>query len=94
MDLKKNYERFFGKITEQKTEKPKPLSKEQLTKFSNITKNLALKFPNAPLRLFEGYVYAGSIKLESAESFLKKSNVQIQEQIRVISNSKKRGLYD
>jgi len=94
MNLKENYERFFGKITKNPTEKIKPLSESQKVRFSNITKNLAIKFPNAPLTIQGGYVYAAGIKVELAETFLSKSNIQIQEQIRVISNSKKRGLYE
>lgn len=92
MNLKENYERFFGKI-ETKTEiQQAKLTESEKQRFVNLSKILSGKYPNAPLTIKEGNVWIGSKKIGSASEFLKKTSLQIQEQVRVFSNSGKKGL--
>jgi len=92
MNLKENYERFFGKI-ETKTEVQKTtLTDSEKQRFTNLSKILSGKYPNAPLTIKEGNVWIGSKRVGPASEFLKKTSLQIQEQVRVFSNSGKKGL--
>lgn len=93
MNLKANYERFFGKIESKPEPKNQKLSTENLQRFTNISHNLGQRYPNAPITLKEGFVWFGYKKIEKIEDFLKKTNVQIHEQVRSFSNSGKTGLY-
>jgi len=92
MDLKENYKRFFGEINQPKAEPITKLTAEQRQRFDNLSRTLALKYPNAPLTLREDWVYVGYKKLEKVQPFLTRSALQIQEQIRSISVSNKTGL--
>lgn len=92
MNLKQNYERFFGKL-ETKTEIQKvKLTESEKQRFTELSKILSGKYPNAPLTIKEGNVWIGSKKIEPAQEFLKKTSLQIQEQVRAFSNSGKKGL--
>lgn len=87
-----NYERFFGApkiITEHKVVK---LSEEQTNRLSNLSRSMALKYPNAPITLREGFVYFGYKKVEPVETFLNRSALTITEMVRSFSNSGKKGL--
>ncbi len=93
MNLKENFERFFKtKLEDKKEQKHSKLTESQLNRFSNIAKVMAIKYPNAPLTLKEGYVWMGNKKVEPIESFLSKSGPTIQEEVRSFSNSGKKGL--
>lgn len=92
MNLKKNYERFFGTINESTEVERADLTQDQKQRFTNLSKILSGKFPNAPMTIKEGYVWFGNKKIERADLFLKKTSLQIQEQVRVFSNSGKKGL--
>lgn len=92
MTLKENYERFFGKINEPKEVEKTTLNENQRQRFANLSKILSGKYPNAPMTLREGWVYFGSKKIEKVDTFMKKTSLQIQEQVRVFSNSNKKGL--
>jgi hypothetical protein len=92
MNLKENYERFFGKINQEPKQTNKTLTSEQKTRFINLSHQLKLKYPNAPLTLKEGFVWMGNKKVEQADKFLNRSAMQIQEMVRSFSNSGKRGL--
>lgn len=91
-NFKANYERFFGKIETKEEFEIQPLTESEKTKFTNLSQILARKYPNAPLTIKDGYVWAGSKKIEEASKFIGKSSLTIQEQIRTISNSGKKGL--
>ena len=92
MNLKENYERFFGKIPETQKEKKTVLNESQKARFTNLSQSMRLKYPNAPLTLKEGYVWMGTKKLEPVEKFLTRSALQINEMVRSFSASGKRGL--
>tara|TARA_R110000868_G_scaffold320909_4_gene581928 strand:+ start:9332 stop:9613 length:282 start_codon:yes stop_codon:yes gene_type:complete len=92
MDLKKNYERLFGKIKPLKTESNFVMTADNKKKFNTISTNMARKYPNAPITLREGFVYLGYKKLESIENFLKRSSLNINETVRSFSISGKKGL--
>lgn len=92
MNLKENYERFFGKIEESKQEKKVVLNEDQKQRFINLSKICAQKYPNAPLTLKEGYVWIGYKKLELYEKFMTRTSLNIQELVRSFSVSGKRGL--
>jgi hypothetical protein len=92
MDLKKNYERMFGKIKPVKTETKTELTEAEKIKFNNISVGMARKFPNAPITLREGFVYLGYKKLEPIHDFLKRSSLNINETVRSFSLSGKKGL--
>ena len=92
MDLKKNYERLFGKIKPLKTESTFVMTADNKKRFNNISMNMARKYPNAPITLKEGFVYLGYKKLEPIEDFLKRSSLNINETIRSFSVSGKKGL--
>ena len=93
MDLKKNYERFFKqKLEENKTTQPKvKLTEEQKNRFANLSKNLGQRYPNAPLKIFEGNVWMANKKVEPVDKFLNRSALQIQEMVRSFSVSRKNG---
>ena len=94
MNLKENYERFFKTKLDEKTEPEKAnLTSDQKQRFANLSKILSGKFPHAPMTIKEGFVWFGYKKIEKIEDFLKKTNVQIHEQVRSFSNSGKTGLY-
>lgn len=93
MNLKKNYERFFKQnLSEQKQIEKVNLDEKQKQRFANLSKILSGKYPHAPMTLKEGFVYFGSKKVERVETFLTKTSLQIQEAVRVFSNSGKKGL--
>lgn len=93
MNLKKNYERYFGKIEEStKPNKEVVLNEGQMQRFSNLSSALGRKYPNAPLTIKNGYVYVGFKKLEEATKFLYRTSLNIQETVRSIANSGKKGL--
>ncbi len=92
MNLKENYERFFGKIPENEKQKQTILSESQKAKFTNLCQSMKFKYPNAPLTLKEGYVWMGSKKVEPVETFINRSALQINEMVRSFSASGKRGL--
>ena len=92
MNLKENYERFFGKITEKQKQTKVILSESQKARFTNLSQSMMLKYPNAPLTLKEGYVWMGSKKVEQVETFLNRSSLQINEMVRSFAASGKRGL--
>lgn len=93
MNLAENYKRFFKQDLSAKTEPEKAkLDEKAKQRFSNLSKILSGKYPNAPMTLKEGYVFFGSKKIEPVQEFLKKSSLQIQEAVRVFSNSGKKGL--
>ena len=93
MNLKENFERFFKtKLEDKKEQKHSKLTESQLNRFSNIAKVMAIKYPNAPLTLKEGYVWMGSKKVEPIETFLNRSSLQINEMVRSFAASGKRGL--
>jgi len=92
MDLKKNYERMFGKIEPLKTEVAFVMTPDNKKRFNTISVNLARKYPNAPITLREGFVYLGYKKLESIEAFLNRSSLNINETVRSFSVSGKKGL--
>lgn len=102
-DLKKNFERFFKTELKDKqnlNESTQPnrngkverLTDEQKTRFSNISRKLAINYPNAFLTIKEGFIWMGAKKIEPANVFLNRSGVQIQEMVRSFSNSGKTGL--
>ena len=89
-NLKENYERFFGKMSETKEPtKSVKLTEVQKKKWSDLNHILSKKYPNVPLTIREGYVYAGYKKLEPVNEFLTKSSLAIQEQVRVLSGKLK-----
>lgn len=92
MNLKENYQRFFGKLESKPEIEKTELTEAQKQRFSNLSKILSGKYPNAPMTIREGYVWFGNRKIEEVAKFLKKSSLQIQEQVRVFSNSGKKGL--
>ena len=92
MNLKNNYERFFGRIDESKEIEKVNLTEKDKQRFANLSKILSGKYPHAPMTLKEGWVWFGNKKIEKADTFLKKTSLQIQEQVRVFSNSGKKGL--
>lgn len=92
MNLKENYERFFGKIPESQKQPKVILSESQKARFTNLSHSMRLKYPNAPLTLKEGYVWMGSKKVEPVETFLNRSSLQINEMVRSFAASGKRGL--
>jgi len=92
MDLKKNYERMFGKIKPLEAESTFVMTQDNKKRFNNISVSLARKYPNAPITLREGFVYLGYKKLESIEDFLKRSSLNINETVRAFSVSGKKGL--
>lgn len=92
MNLQENYERFFGKIKPAEDRKEITLDEAQKTRFNNISNMLAKKYPNAPLTIREGYVYIGYKKFQLVEDFLKRTSLNIQETVRSISVSGKKGL--
>lgn len=92
MNLKQNYERFFGKIETKEQNSVKPLTESQKKKFVNLSRELARKYPNAPMTIKEGYVWIGSKKIEPASEYLNRPSLQIQEQVRSFSGSGKKGL--
>lgn len=92
MNLKENYERFFGKIEDKKIEKPIQLNEAMKQRFSNLSSALSMKYPNAPLTIKNGHVYVGYKKIEETTKFLSRSALNIQELVRSISNSGKKGL--
>lgn len=91
MNLKENYERFFGKMNSDE-DTGFALTESQLNRFSNLSRTLGQKYPNAPLTLKEGFVFMGRKKVQPASEFLKKSGMEIQEMVRVFSSSGKTGL--
>ena len=101
-DLKANFERFFKtelkdkqSLNESKqSTKPKveKLTDEQKTRFSNLSRKLAINYPNAFLTIKEGFVWMGAKKVEPANVFLNRSAAVIQEMVRSFSNSGKPGL--
>lgn len=92
MNLKENYQRFFGKLESKPEIEKTELTEAQKQRFSNLSKILSGKYPNAPMTIREGYVWFGNRKIKEVAKFLKKSSLQIQEQVRVFSNSGKKGL--
>ena len=92
MNLKENYERFFGKMSEHTEPVKQLLDKSTTQRFSNIASQLSMKYPNAPLTIKDGFVYMGFKKIEEANKFINRSNKQIHEMVRSFSNSNKRGL--
>lgn len=92
MDLKKNYERMFGKIKPLQDNKPFVMTEEHKKRFNTISGIIARKYPNAAITIKEGYVYVGYKKFETVEKFLQRSSLNIQESIRAISMSGKKGL--
>lgn len=92
MDLKKNYERFFGKMQKPEEKKTFVMNESQKNRFANISKTMAEKYPNAALTIKDGLVYVGYKKLEPVETFLLRSSVAIQETVRAFSASGKKGL--
>lgn len=92
MDLKKNYERMFGKIKPLKTESTFSMSIDDRKKFNKISMNMAKKYPNSPITLKEGYVYLGYKKLEPIKDFLNRTSLNINEIVRSFCVSGKKGL--
>ena len=92
MNLKENYERFFGRLETRKSEKIEKLSEEQKKKFMNLSRVLADKYPNAPMTIKEGYMWVGARKVEPANKFLNRTSLEIQEFVRSFSMSGKKGL--
>jgi len=92
MDLKKNYERLFGKMKPVVKSEPFVMTEEQKKRFTNISGIIARKYPNAALTIKEGFVYVGYKKFEPIEKFLQRSSLNIQESIRTINLSGKKGL--
>lgn len=92
MNLKENYERFFGKMPEKQKEKKLVLTESQKARFTNLSHSMKLKYPNAPLTLKEGFVWMGSKKVEPIEIFLNRPALQINEMVRSFSMSNKKGL--
>lgn len=92
MDLKKNYERIFGKIEPLKKESTFVMTPDDKKRFNKISMIMARKYPNAPITLREGFVYLGYKKLEPIEDFLKRSSLNINETVRAFSVSGKKGL--
>lgn len=92
MNLKENYERFFGKIEPQSDAGVQPLNESQKTRFQNLSHTLRLKYPNAPITLKNGFVWLGNKKVELVQDFLKRSSLQIHEMVRSFSASGKTGL--
>jgi hypothetical protein len=89
MNLKENYERFFGKMsqTSQPT-KSTTLTEDQKQKWLTLSNTLGRKYPNVPLTIREGFVYVGNKKFEDVVTFLSKSSLTIQEQVRSLSLKK------
>lgn len=92
MNLKENYERFFGKIEPKREIEKTQLTEQQKQRFTNISKLCAQKYPHAPLTLKEGWVWIGSKKLENIEEFNKRSSINIQELVRSFQLSGKKGV--
>lgn len=92
MDLKKNYERLFGKMKPVEKKEDFVLSEVQKTRFNNLSTILGKKYPNAALTIKEGFVYVGYKKFQTVEEFLKRTSLNIQETIRSISVAGKKGL--
>lgn len=88
MNLKENYERFFGTMPSTKQSKVQSLNEDQKYKWSTLNQILSKKYPNVPLTIREGYVYMAGKKSEPVESFLNKTSLAIQEQVRVLSVKK------
>lgn len=88
MNLKENYERFFGTMPTTVQAKVQPLTEEQKLKWSTLNQILSKKYPNVPLTMREGYVYMAGKKTETVETFFNKSSLAIQEQVRVLSNKR------
>ena len=88
MNFKENYERFFGSMPITKDTKVQPLTEDQKYKWSTLNQILSKKYPNIPLTIREGYVYMAGKKTEPIESFLNKTSLAIQEQVRVLSVKK------
>lgn len=87
MKLSENYKRFFGSLPT--TPEPiKPLTEDQKTKWGNMNHVLGTKFPNVPLTIHEGKVYAGGKKMGLASEYLDKPFRTIHEEIRVLSLQK------
>jgi hypothetical protein len=93
MNLKENYERFFkDKLGNKPQIEKTKLDEKAKQRFSNLSKILSGKYPHAPMTLKEGFVWFGSKKVEKIETFLNKTSLQIQEEVRVFANSGKKGL--
>ena len=87
MLLKEKYERLFRtKLTENQQ------VLESNTRFQNLAKICAQKYPNAPMTLKEGWVWLGGKKYEKFEDFMQKTSLQIQESVRSFSNSQSKRL--
>lgn len=78
MDLKKNYERFFGKLPDTSKPKKNTLNENDRNKFDILSTMLGRKYPTVPLTIKENYVYIGLKKLEPFEDFIKRSSLNIQ----------------
>ena len=85
MNLKENYERFFGSMPNVEQKKVQPLTEDQKYKWSTLNQILSKKYPNVPLTMREGYVYIAGKKTEPIGTFLNKTSLAIQEQVRVLS---------
>lgn len=92
MDLKANYERLFGKIKQVEDKENFVMNEVQRKRFSNLSNILGKKYPNAALTIKEGYVFVGYKKFEDVEKFLSRTSLNIQETVRSISTSGKKGL--
>jgi len=90
--LSENYKRFFGTPKPIKEKRAIKLSLEQRNRLSNLSRNLAIKYPNAPITIREGDIYFGYKKIEPADVFLNRSALSIAEMVRAFSNSGKKGL--
>lgn len=90
--LSENYKRFFGTPKPVKTKKKVQLSNEQKNRLNTLSRNLARKYPNAPITVKEDFVYFGYKKIEPVDSFLSRSALNITEMVRSFSLSGKKGL--
>lgn len=84
VNLKENYERFFGKMTTENklghriSAPNKPiLTESEQNRFHSLQKVYQKQYPMNQLRLKEGYVMVNNMIVEKIETFIKKNNNQI-----------------
>jgi hypothetical protein len=92
MNLKENYERFFGKMDEPEQKKNPIISEDVRGRFAYVATIMAKKYPNAPLTIKEGYVWMGGKKVEPAAEFVSRPSQTIHEMVRSFSNSQSKRL--